>query len=242
METKTEWIIDGEGKMFRRDITNMELDPGDGFQRVFSKGQIARFRNLMEIPGHGKCHMVYELDTGMQYWSIPMKTINFRTTFGVKGEDLYPTFKPAESPEPVLEIEWDKEKAMAKQDSTMNIQFIAIVKFDGVGYYVSDHYLFTFDGRSCCWRLPIANLYDTCQICMGEYSSFAVTAYDAVQKALAQFRKASWNADLFFSLDIIHQFVRFKALEKGFETLPIIGGWTTHCSKISTAMLKYIEV
>ena len=244
----TEFIIDSEGKFFREDRTRYEIDPGDGLQRAFTKGVSCRIRNITEIPGYGPCHVVYENDTQTQHWSVPMNTINFRTSFAVvkteEGEEVFPTFKDKkDTSEPFMEIEWNKADAMSKQDSEMEIRFVALVKPNGANYICVDHYLYAFDGRKAGYRLPIANLYETCQVCMGAYSSEAQTAVKAVEKALAQFRVASWNSDLFFDSGNLNRFIHFKPLEKGFQTLPILdGGWTTRCQKVSTGYMKFVEV
>lgn len=241
---KTQFVIEADGQIFREDINRIAVDPGDALQRAFTTGICTRVRNIMEIPGYGMAHMVYEADQVTQHWSIPMEKINFRTTFRAnENGELYPTFAAAnQTVEPIIEIEWDKAQAMSGQESTMNIRFIALVKATGEQWYVVDHYLYAFDGRKTCYRLPIANLYDTCQICMGEYRSTANTALESVQKALAQFRTASWNSDLFYNESDIQKFIRFKPLEKGFQTLPIKSGWTTSCQKIATAYLKFVEI
>jgi len=63
-----------------------------------------------------------------------------------------------------------------------------------------------------------------------------------VQKAIQQFRTASWNADLFKNATDIWKFIRFKALDQGFATQPIIVPWTTMCTKVNPAFLKFCHV
>jgi len=251
METKSQFIISDSGVFYREDITRREIVPGDAFQRAFTTNIVSTCRNLLELPSHGPVHMVYEQMQQTWHFSVPMESINFRTTFKAIGKDdkykdqLYPTFAPKESSETQLEIEWNRAAAMANQDATMRIRFLVQVKPDSRNpdaYYAHDHYLFAFDGRGVAYRLPIANLFDTCQVCMGSYDSKSTTAMGAVIQALRQFRSASWNADLFKSSDTIWKFVRFKALEKGFETQPIIGAWTTMCEKVAPPQLKFCQV
>lgn len=250
MEEKTNFLIDTEGRIFRQYTQLEEIDPGDALQRAFTTNVTTTARNLMELPGHGPIHIVHQQAENAVHFSVPLETINFRTTFkaitadeGYKDQ-MFPTFEPKESSVPVMDIEWNRADAMAKQDATMRIRFHVIVKPQAglESWCAVDHYLYAFDGRGVAYRLPFANLYNTCRVCMGEYSSSSPYALGAVQKAIAQFRMAPWNADLFENHHNVWEFVRFKALEKGFHTQPILKPWTTYCGKIATATLKFCQV
>lgn len=251
MENKTQHVIDAEGRIFRETFTRMEVDPGDSFQRAFTTGLVSRMRNIIELPGYGPCHVVLEHDSLIQYWSVPLATINFRTTFQATKKDdkdpgeLFPTFGPKDSKEPTLEIEWSLADAMVQQDEQMNLRFMVMVHQDRNQTYHTPKegcFLYAFDGRKSCWRLPIANLYDTSQVCMGEFSSASPTSLGVVHKALAQFRSATWNSDLFYDSDAVRRFIHFRPEGTSFKTLPILSPWTTFCQKISTATLKFTEI
>ncbi len=249
MEERTQFIINQEGRIFREYRKIDEINPGDALQRAFTINVVTTARNLMELPGYGPLHVVHQQSENCIHFSVPMETINFRSTFkaitadeGYKDQ-LYPTFANKDSSEPIIEIEWNRADAMIKQDATMRIRFHVMVKPSGTDQWsVVDHYLYAFDGRGVAWRLPIANLYDTCQVCMGVYNSASPTALGALHKALAQFRMAPWNSDLFYNAETVWKFIRFKALEKGFHTQPILAPWTTLCAKVSIAYLKFCQV
>jgi hypothetical protein len=247
-ETKTKFIIDAEGRFWREDTTIYDIEPGDQLQKAFTSGIVSRIRNVLNLPGHGHCHVVHELDSNTQHWSIPMNTINFKTTFGSLetekwGKELFPTFKANNDTEhPLIEIEWNKDEAMSKQESQMNIRFVVQIRPYDNEWHAVDHYLYAFDGRNTAWRLPIANLYETAQVCMGDYNSRGATVVKVLEKAIAQLRTASWNSDLFYDTDSVQKFVHFKPLEKGFQTLPIEGAWTKQCQKVVTAYLKFVEI
>lgn len=248
MDARTQFIIDWEGRIFREYRTLEEIDPGDALQRAFTTSVVTTARNLMELPGYGPIHMVHQQADNTVHFSVPLETINFRTSFkaitadeGYKDQ-LYPTFAHKDSGEQLIDIEWNRADAMAKQDATMRIRFHVILKLANDEWAAVDHYLYAFDGRGVAYRLPFANLHNTCRVCMGEYSSRSTFALGALQKALAQFHSAPWNADLFENAHNVWEFVRFKALEKGFHTQPIIKPWTTYCTKIATATLKFCQV
>ena len=242
-ENETNFLIDLEGRLYRQDTTYRELDPGEALQKAFTSGVVVRIRDLLELPGHGLCHMVYEVATMIQYWSIPMNELVLRTTFGVNEGEFYPTFAPKDSPEVPMEVVWNQATGMSEQGHSMEIRFVAEVGLNGAhGFYVRDHYLFAFDERKAAYKLPLGNLYENCRLCMGDYDSTCSSATGSLVTALKQFRAAPWNSDLFSDEDIVHKFFRFKPLEKGFQTLPIQVDWTTVCTKVSTANLKFIEV
>lgn len=249
MEEKTRFIIDTEGRIFREHNTIEEIDPGEALQRAFTTNVVTTARDLMELPGYGPIHMVHQQSENAIHFSVPLETINFRTSFkAITADDgykdqMFPTFAHKDSGEQIIEIEWNRADAMAKQEATMRIRFHVIIKpSPSGGWSAVDHYLYAFDGRGVAYRLPLANLYNTCRVCMGEYNSRDPYALGTVQKALAQFRIAPWNSDLFESGHNIWEFVRFKALEKGFHTQPILKPWTTYCTKLSTATMKFCQV
>lgn len=247
METKSQFIVTPEG-FFREDITRREVMPSEALQKAFATTIVATTRDFLELPGHGLVHCVYEQATAIWHFSVPMETINFRTTFkpiteATYKDQLYPSFLHKDSEETVMEIEWNRAEACSKQDAQCKIRFLVQVKQNaGGGYYAYDHYLFAFDGRGVAYRMPLANLYDTCQVCMGQYDSKTTSAMGSVIQALRQFRIAPWNSDLFRTPETVWKFVRFKALEKGFATQPIVGSWTTLCERTSPPQLKFCQV
>ena len=240
---ETDFLITTEGRTYRRDVTYRELDPGDAMQKAFNKSVVTRIRNIVELPGHGPCHVTQEGATGIQYWSVPLYELVLRTTFAAREGELYPTFAHKDSTEVPMEVVWNKEAGVGEMDKPMALRFVGEVAPSGEnGYYVRDHYLYAFDERKAAYRLPLGNLYENCRLCMGEYDSSCSTAVGSLILALKQFRAAPWNSDLFSDEELIPRFFHFKPLEKGFMTLPILEDWTVNCNKVSTGNLKYIEV
>lgn len=247
MDEKTEFVISRDGRFYRRYETMEEIDPGNELQKVFTTAVHTTTRNLLELQGHGPIHLVAQQAENTMHVSVPMNEINFKTTFkviteGAHKDQLYPSFATKNSTETMMEIPWKLEQAMEKQDASMRIRFHVMCRPNGDGWYAVDHYLYAFDGRGVAYRLPIANLFDTCQVCMGEYNSMHQNLIGTVQKAIQQFRTASWNADLFKNANDVWKFIRFKALPEGFETQPITVPWTTMCAKVAPAFLKFCAV
>jgi len=247
---ESRFVIDTQGRVFLEHFERSEIEPGDALQKAFTTNVVTTARNFMELPGHGPIHVVHQQSDSTLHISVPLETINFRTTFKAIKEDdgykdqFYPTFAHKDSGEPILEMEWNRADAMLKQDATMRIRFHLLIRpsSNGDQWLCHDHYLYAFDGRGVAWRLPLGNLYETCQVCMGQYNSTSPTVLEAVQKAIHQFRTAPWNSDLFYQGDTIWKFIRFKSVDNKFHTQPILAPWTTLCTKVSTALLKFCQV
>jgi hypothetical protein len=242
METKTRFIIDTNGLFFREDTSLSPIDPGPELEKLFKSTLSVKIPRLMVIPTWGQVSVAVD-ENAYQYWSVTVDEINFKTSFKVNGEgesaELVPTFR--ENPaEPAITIAWNKNDAMKDQSKSMYLKFMAHIVADGIHHYkVHKQYLYAFDDTNNAYRLPISNLYDTCELCNGEYNSRATTALESLTKALHQFRNSSWNSDLWKSEGIVDNFIRFKPLANGFQTLPIKNQWTRSCAKIGTQLQKH---
>src|ERR1700744_1267848 len=147
-ENERNFVIGLDGTVYLQDISYKEIDPGDAMQTAFTTNVVARIRNILELPSHGPCHMVFESATNIQYWSVPMQELALRTTFGANGTEFYPTFAHKDSAEVPMEVVWILAEGMTQQEHSMFIRFVAEVAPNGPnGYYVRDHYLYAFDQR-----------------------------------------------------------------------------------------------
>lgn len=245
MENKTEFIIDKEGRFYREDSVRTEIDPGPELEKCFKTTMSVKLTSLISLPTWGVVSVSVD-DIGLQHWSVPIAEIKFNTSFRVKGEgataELIPLFVESKS-EPSMSIDWRKSDALSSQSKGMDIRFVAVIQFQTNGLFrVQKQYLYAFDDAKNGYRLPLSNLYDTCELCNGVYNSEDATAIGTLTRALNQFRNSSWNSDLLKDVDVIENFIRFKPLETGFQTLPIKGIWTKHCEKVSTPIMKHIIV
>lgn len=239
---KAEWAISTEGKIVRRSITEDEIDPGEALGKAFSSGVILKVKNMFTMPGCGMVNVAIDPKDNSQYWTIPLSEIVFKSTFKASGEgedaQLVPTFAKAQ---PKLSIAWNVEQALAGRDTPL-IRFVAQVASGPNGGRMLKQYIYAFSKDGNAYRMPMANVYDTGEICNGEYGSVAPTAFESVEKAIAQFRSAPYNTDLYYGDDngITSKFFHFKPLKDGFQTLPIEGEWWKLCNKVSTANLKFV--
>ena len=244
MENKSRYIIDNEGQFFREDIVVTPIEPGPGLIKALTTGMSVRINNLVNLPEFGVANLAVE-ETGVQHWTVPMDVIHFNTNFLAKedeqGSELVPKFAGDTAANMV--IPWVVAKAWAGVGSVMRVRFVATITKNSAGvYYVHKQYLLAYDEGGSAYRLPVSNLYDTCELCNGEYNSRSNTALEALQKSLTQFRLGSWNSDLFKDPDLVENFVRFRPLKEGFETLPTKQVWTKYCRKVSPPIFKYVIV
>lgn len=240
-EQKSQFIISPEGLFYREDIHRYLIDPGPELEKLFKSTLSVKIPKLMVLPTWGTVSVAVD-ENAYQYWSVTVDEINFKTCFYVKGEgeaaELIPMFR--ESPtNPAISIPWKVVDALKEQSKPMYLKFMAHIIQDGAAYKVHKQYLYAFDDSGNAYRLPISNLYDTCELCNGEYNSRSTTALECLSKALNQFRNSPWNSDLWKDSAIVENFIRFKPLETGFTTLPIKNDWRKWCSKIATQLQKH---
>lgn len=243
-ENKTQFIITPEGRFFREDIVRNEIDPGPELEKCFKASMAVRLPKLVTLPTWGAVGVVVD-ESGLQHWAVEVEEINFNTSYRVKGEgkdaEMIPRFTEDHG-SPSLNITWNKSHAMTGQSKGMDIRFVVLIQPTGGRFAVHKQYLYAFDDARNAYRLPISNLYDTCELCNGLFESSGVTALETLTKSLTQFRNSSWNSDLWKDESIVENFIRFQPLETGFNTLPIKSPWTKWCTKVSTPLVKNVIV
>lgn len=243
-ENKTQFIITSEGRFFREDIVRNEIDPGPELEKCFKASMAVKLPRLVTLPTWGAVSVAVD-EMGVQHWSVQVEEINFNTSYRVKGEgkdaEMIPRFVEDLS-SPSLNITWNKSQAMAGQAKGMDIRFVVLIHPSGSRFVVQKQYLYAFDDAHNAYRLPISNLYDTCELCNGVYEGVGNTALETLTKSLTQFRNSSWNSDLWKDEDKVENFIRFQPLETGFNTLPIKSPWTKWCNKVVTPLVKNVIV
>ena len=238
----TQFVIDLSGRFYRETIDRSPIDPGDALLKALSASAPAvKLKNLFVMPGCGPVSVSIE-SGGRQYWTVPLTEIVFRSTFKAvtteSGPEMYPSFQKEG---PNLSIAWNIAEAIAGKE-TPAIRFVAQVVLSGGLYYVEKQHIYALSTDGNAYIMPMANVYNSGEICAGDYNSQSETAAGAVEKAIAQFRSAPYNRDLYESAyeSLTAKFFHFKPLQTGFQTLPIVGDWWRLCEKVSVPLLKYV--
>lgn len=233
---KDEIVIKEDGKLFLRRIPDeIELDVNDALVKELSGNLMVKSRNVATIPEWGTVHLAAKAG-GEIWWTVKLKSLPLMSYYEVSsGGVVYPFFKQSSAIAPLFPLKW-------QVPDSMNLFLTARTGKDGEREYMIESYLFAQCSNKRFWRLPLANLFETCKLCLGNESVYAETSLDVLKATLVRFEKAQWNADLSDRLgDKPEKFFRFKAADSGFETLPIdASDWTALCEKVAVLEMEYV--
>ncbi len=123
-------------------------------------------------------------------------------------------------------------------DCTLKMMFMAYPH--GTTTIVEKAWLFAVGPKKGIYRLPLANVYADCSLCLGQYENFGPTHREGIEKTIDQFQKSKWNADLWEAPDLTQRCFRWKVLDKGFEVMEPDGKWTELSQKISTPVTSFL--
>jgi hypothetical protein len=247
METTT-YRIDNEGRFFREYLNSQEIEVTEAVAKAFQQTQ-----PLIAIPYTGsitssdgreyETGVKYDPNTSLAYWSVKIPEIMLTTAFHpvsiADNTILVPKFKydARDKTEVVMSVPW---VVPVDTHSKRGPRVVLVVTVDGQ-LISGKQYLFAFDEKGAAYRMPMSNIYGTCELCCGDFNRRGVSHMECVYNAIEQFRKGQWNSDLFDPEDdaTASKFFRFAPLKEGFQTLDIEGKWTDHCQKVSTPTVKY---
>jgi hypothetical protein len=234
--------IDNEGRFYRERLISQEIEVTEAVAKAFQQTQpLVTIPNVAVLNGLD-VGVKYRPTEGTYYWSVDIKEIMLHTAFVKYGEGdeaiLVPKFDydNKDKNAVILSIPWK----IVSDSEGFAPRVTLVVSVGSHPLRCLKQYLFAFDQRGVAWRLPMSNLYNTCELCSGEFDGCDNSQLGCVQKALDQFNRGVWNADLYIdSNETSSNFFRFKPLKDGFETLRINGKWEALCSKVSTPTTKY---
>ncbi len=243
MTQQREYVVKHDGTLIRRDISEVEVSVTQAALQALATGVVMKVRKAIPIPGFGVASIATaDPDSKVSYWTVPLGGLTLKTRYELKDGIMYPRFRSASVDHPIIEMKWTNNIAFTLVG--MALKFVARVETAVANSTVSKVYLFAYSSDGNAWRLPLANLFETCEICNGTYNSRSASAAEAVQAALEQFDKAQWNQDLVertTDQSAFDKFWRFKPLEKGFEQLHVNAiNWTNLCTKVSTDTMNYV--
>lgn len=108
----------------------------------------------------------------------------------------------------VMKMKWEPHNGL-------NLMFVAVIH-PGMEIENRKCFLLAFNSSKANYQLPLPNLYDDCSVCMGEFNSHGTSYLECFQKALTQFRNATWNTDLTDGekLKKLETLIRFKVVKQ----------------------------
>ena len=230
---RVEYAFTKEGTV-KRDITETPLNITDELIATVAATVPHKVPNVFEIPKWGLVDLTTTTGT-VHYYTVNIAKIPMTTRFRlIKDEGvLVPNF--SSDTDPVMQMEW---QVGVVPDMRLQIQ-VHVANGRSINAY-----MFARDKKGNCFKLPLANVFDDCRLCLGEYDTYGENHQQIVAKMLEQFEKAQWQRDLWSAPEKTHRFFRWKPLEKkGFEVLPpVLNGspWTSLCDKVSIATTQYL--
>lgn len=205
----TEHIVDAQGKLKRRVITEAEI--------VIQDDIIAQFvaNTTVKCPDFhhwdlGQLHLATR--GGIVFTTLWIPYLTMRAPFRLANKLMVPQFQSRE--DPIMTLKWEPP-------DDMRLCFCMSVTLPtGVdqGFGCNYHYLFATDKAKAAYRLPLPNLYDDCRICMGTDSPITGgTLTECVSRCLDIFQAAQWGSHLLKSLENSQAFFKFDPKNDGFN-------------------------
>lgn len=239
------YVTEEDGSIFKEEITRTPIDITASLLAQLSAGTVLSLRNACVIPGFGPASI--SLSGKDSYWTVPMESIQLNTWFKKVGDILVPVFREDAGLPTPMTLTW--RNSIATTITPMRLIFLAhVVEYPPTAklYRINKVYFFAFSKDGNAWRLPLANLYEHCEVCNGDFSSQSGTAEETVQLALEQFTKSQWNKDLTDRTSnpgFTAKMFRFQPKgDKDFEQLPVNAtDWIKVADKISNPdIVKYV--
>lgn len=219
-----EYILQSDGVIKRRTVEEAVVNVRPQVLQRLAKNVQLKVVNLMDHPEIGRCHLSVT-PTG-HLWSVVLKTINFNCPFTLKDGVMVPNF--ANNKEPVMNLEWAVPESI-------KARLAVLCALDGEQWRAQKVWLFAFASTGASYRMPLANIYEDCSVCTGDYDQWASTSVDALLRAVRQFRGSQWNQDLWYSGTQEHtvRFVRFDPKATPFKAIVPDSPWTNLCRKVA---------
>lgn len=172
------------------------------------------------------------------YWTAEVRALKLNCRFSV-GKDgvMTPNFQPRGSKDrdPILRLDW-----LVPGD--LHLRFIVAVENGTRAEYFM---LTAFDHEKMPYKLPLPNLYDDTQLCLGSgFRAQSDCSFGVFKAARDQFIKSDWNTDLLVEETKAKaaKLFRFTPDGEGFKQLPSMDHWTKLSEKVAPSNRNYIEL
>lgn len=239
LQSGFEYVMSSEGKLYRRDYKVMELEVTQAAIDGIGSSIVRKTLNAFMTKDWGMTHIAQGGD-GHVYLTTEIKRIPLRAPFKLSGKEgeqfLIPVFDS--KTEETLSLEW-------KELAGMTLLFLQMCKVEPSAsvprtWTSVKAWLFAADNNNRHFKLPLPNIYDDCRVCEGDWQRYASSAQESVTRALAQFEKSEWNADLWRDPAASQKMFRFMPKKEGFDQMPPqASDWTQLCVKVSLEISKY---
>ena len=240
-------VLSDDGRLFRERTILEELAINE--DEVFGamrEGMKLKMRDVMVIDGC-PVHLCTtgKVEEGLvtTHATIELPRIRLNTSYVMDDGVLVPTFKARgrenDGEAPVMPLEW----VVAKAASRLKLWMLTYTRhnpMDDGPFSLGESWLIATSQSNRHYRLPLPNVHTDCRICTGDFVKTNNTLAECLENDLRQFFKSNWNADLSPNTEATGKMFRFKPLNDGFETLPVVGNWNNHCQKVSIPQLDFM--
>lgn len=225
-----EYVISPTGGIVIRNIQETDIRLGDNALSELNAKSPRRLANLDDIPNWGRVGVTTV--GAHNFYTVWINRIPMNARFRLLEGVMVPQFNS--STDPLMTLVWDPRHLDLK------LKMLIRITREGNADVV---WLFAYDSQGKAWRLPLANVYEDCKLCTGQYDSYSDTHLGVVRKVLTQFEQGNWNKDLWDGVEQTHRFFRWAPKNDQFEVLPPSPDgtvWTTLCKKVAHQFMEYV--
>lgn len=217
MPNKTEYVIAEDGFLYRRIITEGQVEVTDNTIGMIAATANRKVRQVFPLEGHGEVNGVFV--EGWSWWTVPMKKVTLRAPFRLVQENVVPVFNS--TTDPILTIDWVPPMTLSM-----------VVQERAADHTRGNAYLFAGTPPDV-YRLPLANIFEDCKCCMGDQvNPRCRSSVECVNNTLRVFAEARWNADLWSNTESTFKMFRFKPENEGFVQVAIAEtDWRRLCDR-----------
>jgi len=227
-----------DGTMTRVDTNRNVIKPTEDFYRVLASGQSMRVGNMGKVDD--KAITVYGSSPHCGA-SVRLSSIHFHCPFRMVGESHYtPDFK-ANVSSVKMKLKWEIPENLHVRLGFLYTPYQDSGELHEAGYIdIFKAYLFALANNNSTYRLPIANNYDTSEMCLGSFTKAHASVADAMIAVLNQFNNSTWNADLWSTPAESEKMFRWKPDNEAMTQLPIDGDPLGLCMKVGVREIKLL--
>ena len=197
---------------------------------------IASVFNCEEVGGSSEWGVNMMAGKSLLGFTVSLSHLMLRCPFGINDKkELFAAFDSTASPK--MSLEWKTPK-----DMMMSLVVLCSASYPSTEkqFLVATH---MEDPSRRFYRLPMPNLYETCELCSGKFDMGGRSYKDCVRNAVTQFHNSEWNTDLLGRGDNDQSNSRklFRFLPKGesvMQQMSDYGDWRLLCTRISDMQLE----
>lgn len=233
MTTTKEYVINSEGAVLRRVITEAELDLSDNFIQTLCRDVNIKMPLAWAIPEIGDVGLCVQ--PSQAYATVSLQRLRIRCPWRLNASgNLIPMF--GSNADPVMTLDWTPPKELHPKF------LIMLVPSANKSWLARAFWLFALNPVDrTFWRMPIANVHDDCSCCTGTERIPGTSAQDVVRKAVDNFDQANYNSDLWRNAEFTHAFFQIKPLaDSKFQMIAPSGNWWDWCTKVGTSVGEFV--